>query len=206
MRNINRPFKEALKKLDYELSRNIDIMERFAEGEQSRLPALAAELVALRPQVLFTNTSYAATVLARATHTIPIVVGPAGENRAARTGRWQPGATDHQRHGLRAWQRGNRRQMHHAADGSGAGGHAHRRAHQSTQSRLPPLPGDPQRCAVRAREDAASLRVQWPCRHRSASLSHAAQAFAVWFRGFCAFQAAPQRRPPEPVRCGCSST
>jgi putative ABC transport system substrate-binding protein len=80
MRNINRPFKEALKKLGYEPARNIDIVERFAEGDQSRLPALAAELVALRPQVLFTNTSYAATVLARATHTIPIVVGPAGES------------------------------------------------------------------------------------------------------------------------------
>jgi len=79
MRNVNRPFKEALKKLGYEPGRNIDIVERFAEGDESRLPALAAELVALRPQVLFTNTSYAATVVARATSTIPVVVGPAGE-------------------------------------------------------------------------------------------------------------------------------
>jgi putative ABC transport system substrate-binding protein len=80
MRSIHQPFKEALRKRGYEPGRNIDIVERFAEGDQSRLPALAAELVALRPQVLFTNTSYAATVLARATHTIPIVVGPAGES------------------------------------------------------------------------------------------------------------------------------
>jgi putative ABC transport system substrate-binding protein len=81
MRNVHRPFKEALFKLGYEPGRNIDIVERFAEGDENRLPALAAELVALRPQVLFTNTSYAAVVVAaRATRSIPIVVGPAGEH------------------------------------------------------------------------------------------------------------------------------
>jgi putative ABC transport system substrate-binding protein len=80
MRNVHRPFKEALFKLGYEPGRNIDIVERFAEGDENRLPALAAELVALRPQVLFTNTSYAAVVAARATRSIPIVVGPAGEH------------------------------------------------------------------------------------------------------------------------------
>lgn len=79
MRGVNLPFKEALAKLGYEPGRNVDIVERFAEGDESRLPALAAELVALQPQVLFTNTSYAATAAAGATRTIPIVVGPAGE-------------------------------------------------------------------------------------------------------------------------------
>ena len=79
MRTIHQPFNEALRKLGYEAGRNIDIVERFAEGDESRLPALAAELVALQPQVLFTNTSYAASVAARATRSIPIVVGPAGE-------------------------------------------------------------------------------------------------------------------------------
>jgi putative ABC transport system substrate-binding protein len=66
-------------KLGYEPGRNIDIIERFAEGDESRLPALAAELVAMRPRVLFTNTSRAATAVARATRTVPIVVGPASE-------------------------------------------------------------------------------------------------------------------------------
>jgi len=79
MRTVHQPFKEALRKLGYEPGRNVDIVERFAEGDESRLPALAAELVALQPQVLFTNTSYAASVAARATRSIPIVVGPAGE-------------------------------------------------------------------------------------------------------------------------------
>ena len=79
MRTVHQPFKEALRKLGYEPGRNIDIVERFAEGDEGRLAALAAELVALQPQVLFTNTSYAASVAARATRSIPIVVGPAGE-------------------------------------------------------------------------------------------------------------------------------
>ena len=52
---------------------------RFADGDGTRLRALAEELVALKPRVLFTNTSQAATVAAEATRTIPIVVGPAGE-------------------------------------------------------------------------------------------------------------------------------
>ena len=76
---VNIPFKEALVRLGYEPGRTIELAERFADGDESRLPALAAELVALQPAVLFTNTSGAAAVAARATRTIPIVVGPAGE-------------------------------------------------------------------------------------------------------------------------------
>jgi putative ABC transport system substrate-binding protein len=75
---VNEPFKQALAGLGWEPGRNIDIIERFADGDASRLPALAAELVSLKPRVLFTNTGHAATVAAEATTTIPIVVGPAG--------------------------------------------------------------------------------------------------------------------------------
>jgi putative ABC transport system substrate-binding protein len=77
---VNRPFKEALAKLGYEPGHTIEIVERFADNDETRLPALAAELVALQPRVLFTNTSAAATAMAGATRTIPIVVGPAGES------------------------------------------------------------------------------------------------------------------------------
>ncbi|MET0163472.1 MAG: ABC transporter substrate binding protein [Vicinamibacterales bacterium] len=77
---VNRPFKEALAKLGYEPGQTIEIVERFADNDETRLPALAAELVALQPRVLFTNTSAAATAAAGATRTIPIVVGPAGES------------------------------------------------------------------------------------------------------------------------------
>ena len=42
-----------------------------------QLPALAAELVRLQPQVIYTHTNPAARAAARATTTMPIVVGPA---------------------------------------------------------------------------------------------------------------------------------
>lgn len=79
MKLVNEPFKKALEELGWVASRNIDIAERFADHDDSRLAALATELVALSPRVIFTNTNFAAAVAARATSTIPIVVGPAGE-------------------------------------------------------------------------------------------------------------------------------
>lgn len=79
LRLVNEPFKKALVDLGYEAGRNIALVERFADGDESRLPALAAELVALQPRVVFTNTNAAAVALAAATRTIPVVVGPAGE-------------------------------------------------------------------------------------------------------------------------------
>ena len=78
--SVNQPFKEALAKLGYQHGHTIEIVERFAENDESRLPALAAELVALQPRVLFTNTSVAGAAAAHATRTIPIVVGPGGEH------------------------------------------------------------------------------------------------------------------------------
>src|SRR5262245_27901523 len=79
LKNVNGPLKDALAKLGWVPGRTIGIVERFADRDVSRLPELAAELAALRPRVLFTNTSRAATVAANVTRTIPIVVGPAGE-------------------------------------------------------------------------------------------------------------------------------
>jgi putative tryptophan/tyrosine transport system substrate-binding protein len=76
---VNRPFKDALAKLGYRHGETIEIVERFSNRDEKRLPGLAAELVGLQPRVLFTNTSAAARVAARATGTIPIVVAPAGE-------------------------------------------------------------------------------------------------------------------------------
>jgi putative ABC transport system substrate-binding protein len=57
-KNVDEPFRQALAKLGWEPGRNLDIVERFADGDSSRLPALAAELVSLKPRVLFTNTSH----------------------------------------------------------------------------------------------------------------------------------------------------
>jgi putative tryptophan/tyrosine transport system substrate-binding protein len=76
---VNQPFKRALADLGYTPGRNIEIIERFADGDERRLPTLAAELVSMQPRVLFTNTNAGAAAAAAATRTIPIVVGPAGE-------------------------------------------------------------------------------------------------------------------------------
>jgi putative ABC transport system substrate-binding protein len=80
---VYEPFTLALAELGWATGRNVEIVERFANDEHERLPALAAELVALSPDVIFTNTSTAAHAAAQATRTIPIVVGPAGESTFA---------------------------------------------------------------------------------------------------------------------------
>jgi putative ABC transport system substrate-binding protein len=77
--SVNRSFNETLAKLGYRHGQTVELVERFANRDESRLPALAAEIVAMRPRVIFTNTSAAAQAVAKATRTIPIVVGPAGE-------------------------------------------------------------------------------------------------------------------------------
>ena len=63
---------------------NVGSMEfRFANHAIERLPALAAELVAGQPDVLYTWTSGGARAAAAATSTIPIVVGPVNEGTMA---------------------------------------------------------------------------------------------------------------------------
>ena len=75
---------EGLRALGYSDGRNVTFEYRFAEGAAERLPALAAELVALRPDVIYTYTTVGANAAAAATKTIPIVVGPAGERAMER--------------------------------------------------------------------------------------------------------------------------
>ena len=78
-RNVVDCFVEELRALGYREGGNVAIEYRFAEGDAGRLPALAAELVSLRPSVIFTHTNAGADAAASATSTIPIVVGPASE-------------------------------------------------------------------------------------------------------------------------------
>ena len=63
----------GLRDLGYIEGKTIDIERRFADGRADRLPALAAELVALKPDVII---AYGEGVFAvrRATSTIPIVM------------------------------------------------------------------------------------------------------------------------------------
>jgi putative ABC transport system substrate-binding protein len=57
---------------------NIAIEYRWAEGKYDRLPALAAELVGLKVEVIITQGTPAALAAKRATTTLPIVMAIAG--------------------------------------------------------------------------------------------------------------------------------
>lgn len=64
---------EGLRDLGYVDGRNIAIEYRFAEGKVERLPDLAADLVRLKPDVLFPIGGDVAPFVSKATQTIPIV-------------------------------------------------------------------------------------------------------------------------------------
>ncbi len=67
------PLQEGLKAYGYEDSKTITIDYRFAEGKFERLPDLAADLVRLKPDVIFAYGGDVAPHAKRATSTIPIV-------------------------------------------------------------------------------------------------------------------------------------
>lgn len=71
-------FRQGLRDLGYVEGRNIHIEYRYSEGHQERLPALAAELVALKLDVILTDGP-GIPVVKRATNTIPIVFGVTGD-------------------------------------------------------------------------------------------------------------------------------
>jgi putative ABC transport system substrate-binding protein len=72
-------FRQGLRDLGWIEGRNIAIEFRFAEGKTDRLPALAADLVRLKVDVLVTSTTPAALAAKHATSTIPIVIGLAAD-------------------------------------------------------------------------------------------------------------------------------
>jgi len=63
----------TLAELGYREGHNLVVERRFAEGRFDRLSALAAELVALKPDVLFAAGSQATLAATKATTTVPIV-------------------------------------------------------------------------------------------------------------------------------------
>src|SRR5713101_8954026 len=72
-------FQQGLRELGYVEGQNIAIEYRFAEGRPERLPALAADLVRLKVDVIVTAASPAPEAAKQATSTIPIVFAVAGD-------------------------------------------------------------------------------------------------------------------------------
>ena len=72
-------FLAGLRDLGYELGRNAMIEYRAADGDFSRLPGLARELVQARVDVMVVVSSEAAAAAKGASSTIPIVVTTAGD-------------------------------------------------------------------------------------------------------------------------------
>jgi putative ABC transport system substrate-binding protein len=72
-------FQQGLRDQGYVEGRTIVIEFRSAEGKPERVPALAAELVRLKGDVILTGTSPMIRAAQQATSTIPIVMGVSGD-------------------------------------------------------------------------------------------------------------------------------
>jgi putative ABC transport system substrate-binding protein len=77
-------FVRGLRAHGYEGGKTVKLEFRFADWQFDRLPRLAAELVALNPNILFTHTTNGVNAAQTATRDIPIVVGAAGDLVARR--------------------------------------------------------------------------------------------------------------------------
>ena len=77
--HLREAFLHGLRDLGYVEGRNVVIEYRDAEGKLERLPALAAELVALKVDVILAPSTVAALAAKQATRTLPIVFAAAGD-------------------------------------------------------------------------------------------------------------------------------
>src|SRR5207248_1922562 len=72
-------FRLKLRELGYVEGHNLVLDVRESQTDFSRLPDLATELVALRPDVIVAGTTLAVSAAQRATSSIPIVMGPTAD-------------------------------------------------------------------------------------------------------------------------------
>src|SRR5262245_24988083 len=67
-------FRQGLQDFNYVEGKNLIIEYRWGDGNNDRLPAMAAELVRLNPDVIISINTAALLALQKATTTIPIVM------------------------------------------------------------------------------------------------------------------------------------
>ena len=72
-------FRHGLRELGYVEGRNVEMVYRYAGGDYARLPDLAADLVRLKVDVILGAGAPAVSAAQKATTTIPIVIGTAGD-------------------------------------------------------------------------------------------------------------------------------
>ena len=77
--NLIGSFREGLREHGYEEGRNILIDYRWAEGNYDWLPALVAELIALRVNLIVTAGTPAAQAVAKAATPVPLVMVAVGD-------------------------------------------------------------------------------------------------------------------------------
>jgi putative tryptophan/tyrosine transport system substrate-binding protein len=80
---FGRLFRDAMRRLGYVEGRTVRYELRSDDGQLSRLPELAAELVRLKVDVIVAYLTPAALAAKQATRDIPIVMGAAGDPLAA---------------------------------------------------------------------------------------------------------------------------
>jgi putative ABC transport system substrate-binding protein len=73
------PFRDGLRELGYVEGQNIVIDYRWAEGKYERLPALIAELLAPRAEVIVTAGTPASLAVKKATTSVPLVMVAVGD-------------------------------------------------------------------------------------------------------------------------------
>jgi putative tryptophan/tyrosine transport system substrate-binding protein len=76
-------FLDAMRELGYVDGKSVSFEFRYAEDDYKKLLTLATELVSLRPDVIYT-AGPGAIAAAKATSTIPIIVGPTSEESLTR--------------------------------------------------------------------------------------------------------------------------
>jgi putative ABC transport system substrate-binding protein len=77
--NLVGPFREGLRDLGYVEGQNILIEYRWAEGKYDRFPALIAELIALKVEVIVTAGTPATLAVKKATTSVPLVMIAVGD-------------------------------------------------------------------------------------------------------------------------------